>query len=206
MMDPKEAYSYQNYVAKIEKAKIRSVPKVEYSLGCNQYRDLPDNETTLMAYGFMENARNSSDNADFDNLLKRKTELSEDKVDLILHEISGRGNVNYRNLKSLYEDLLKIDNWRLQRPYPEKYLKDRVWSDLNKMEFLLWDQIRRELKDFSRDTAFPQKDLRESLLEFKLQDQKSKMLDMDDLEHSLAANPDGYNQQTGDLNRQKTMY
>jgi len=44
------------------------------------------------------------------------------------------------------------------------------------MELQIRDQIRRELKDFAKDIAFPAKDLRESLLEFKLQNQKANMM------------------------------
>ncbi len=76
------------------------------------------------------------------------------------------------------------------------------------MELQIRDQIRRELKDAAKDTAFPAKDLREGLLEFKLQNQKSQMMmDMNDvndvnqiggLEKEIG--PDGPQEQTGDLN------
>ena len=65
------------------------------------------------------------------------------------------------------------------------------------MELQLRSELRRELKDAAKDTAFPSKDLRESLLESKIQEQKSKMLDdMGGLEIGLDS-PQQY--QEGDL-------
>ncbi|VBB44964.1 hypothetical protein TRIP_B350131 [uncultured Desulfatiglans sp.] len=104
-------------------------------------------------------------------------ELSEDRVSLILGEIHGRETLKHDNLARLYDDLLKVRNWRLERPFPEYYQKDRIWSDLNRMEIQIREQIRRELKDAARDTSFPQKDLRESLIDFKLQSQKAQMME-----------------------------
>jgi len=95
---------------------------------------------------------------------------------LVLEEITGRERLREENLSDLYQDLLRIDNWRLERPIDQYYQKDKTWLDLNKMELQIRDQIRRELKDCARDTSFPQKDLRESLLDFKQQTQKAQMM------------------------------
>lgn len=111
------------------------------------------------------------------SLFGNKKELSQYKIDLILGDISARDRIRYDNLRSLYDDLLKIDNWRLKRDFPFNYATDKIWTDLNKMELQIRDQIRKELKDAAKDTAFPSKDLREGLLESKINEQKSKMLD-----------------------------
>ena len=54
------------------------------------------------------------------------------------------------------------------------------------------------MKDAAKDGAFPRKDLREALLEFKLQQQKANMLDLSSLEQTVeggAIEPEGsYNQ------------
>ncbi len=102
----------------------------------------------------------------------------------------------------LYEDLLKINNWRLERPFPDYYSKDRIWADLNRSELQIREQIRREMKDSARDMSFPQKDLRESLLEFKLQTHKNRLLE-GDLEMGLDGS---YLTQTGDINSKQTYY
>ena len=102
--------------------------------------------------------------------------MAEDRIDLILGELDSRDRLKYENLGRLYSDLLRVSSWRRELPFPDRYQRGRTWTQLNQMELSLRDQIRRELKDSVRDTAFPGKDLRESLLEFKLQNQKSQLL------------------------------
>lgn len=125
----------------------------------------------------MQSANNLGNAGGFDDFFTQKKELSEDKINLILGEISSRESLKNNDLKMLYEDLMKINNWRLERPFPDCYSKDRLWSDLNRSELQIRDQIRREMKDAARDAAFPQKDLRESLLDFKVQTQKNHLLE-----------------------------
>ncbi len=107
----------------------------------------------------------------------KKKELSEDRVNLVLEEITGRERLREENVLDLYQDLMRVDNWRLEIPFDQYYQKDRTWSDLNKMELQIRDQIRRELKDCARDTSFPQKELRESLLYFKQKTQKARIME-----------------------------
>lgn len=209
MIAPKEAYSYQNYIANIEGATLKVVSTTMPTAACRPDWNESFNLADSTAKSFMQRVKEADYRDGFEDFSNHKLELKEDKIELILKEIAPRDDLKYRNLISLYDDLLKISNWRLERPYPDKYIKDRIWSDLNKMEFLLREQIRKELKDFSHDTSFCQKDLRESLLEFKIQNQKSRMLDASDLEFEIQKDtiePDGYNNQTGDLYRKQTMY
>ncbi len=155
-----------------------------------------------IANSFIENADNSQSKTDIEDFFEQKVELSKDRINLILTEINTRDTLKYDNLKRLYDDLFKIDRWRIERPFPENYCKDGIWNDLNRMELQIRDQIRRELKDSTRDTAFPQKDLRESLLEFKLKKQKADMIDST-LETELDSFSEG---ETGDTDaNQKTM-
>ena len=129
-----------------------------------------------MADAFREGVKTIQAGSDFSDLFNQKVELSDNRIELILGEIQARDHLGYNNLKRLYDDLFRVSTWRREIPYPQNYQKDRTWSDLNRMELQIRDQIRRELKDFARDTAFPVKDLRESLLEFKLQNQKANMM------------------------------
>lgn len=209
MTAPKEAYSYQNYIANFEGATLRVISKTLPPAVCYPLKNESYGMTEYAAKNFIQRVKDTDCKDDFEDFSNHKLELKEDKIELVLKEMATRDDIKYRNLKSLYDDLLTISNWRLERPYPDKYIKDRIWSDLNKMEFLLRDQIRKELKDFSRDTSFGQKDLRESLLEFKIQDHKSRMLDASDLEFEIEQDtiePYGYNNQKGDLYRSQTMY
>ena len=112
----------------------------------------------------------------FDDFFKQKVEHSQDRVDLILGEITGREQLKSDNLIRLYDDLLRVDQFRAQIPFPQKYQKDNAWSGLNDQELRLREQIRRELKESAKDLSFPNKDMRESLLEFKLRNAKSHMM------------------------------
>ena len=191
MVDQKEAYNYQIYMGKLDGAKLKVVPGIQY-LGA--YSSTPYS----VADHFMKNATDSHNNPDSDDFLKQKVELSEDRIGLILGEICAREGLRNDNLSHLYYDLLKVRNWRLERPYDANYMKDKTWMELTKLELQLSDQIRRELKDSAKDIAFPQKDLRQSLLEFKLQNRKATMLDIGDLEADVMG-PDGSYQPTGDM-------
>ena len=176
----KEAYRYENHLSQFDGAKLRVLPGLTYLREYNPSRNSPYTMTQAMAEAFMQPSSTGPKTDQIGDFFGQKKELSQDKIGLILGEISARDRIRYDNLKSLYDDLLRIDCWRLKRPYPQNYSTDKTWTDLNKMELQLRDQIRRELKDAAKDTAFPAKDLREGLLEFKLQDKKSEMMNQFD--------------------------
>jgi len=175
MMDQKEANYYQTYMPSLEGAKIRIVPN---SLNPITYHT-PKTSPYETGKVFIEAVNDPNNTPHLDDIFNQKKELSEDRLDLIFGEINFRETLKNENLAMLYDDLLTVRNWRMERPFPEYYLKDRTWSDFNHMELQIRDQIRRELKDAARDASFPQKDLRESLLEFKLQSQKAQMMEGD---------------------------
>ena len=180
-MDAKEAYRYVGYFKNQHCAKIKTLPTMPAIIN----PILPDNHYSK-ASKFMDLSEDKGVSGDFDDFFNQKKELGRDKVNLILDGIYQRETIKYNNLKLLYEDLLRINNWRLERPYPDNYKKDRLWSDLNRSELQIRDQIRREMKDAARDMAFTEKDLRESLLEFKVQAQKNNMF-----ESGMEIEPDG---------------
>ena len=198
MMDQKEAYVYTNYIQKLQGAKINVLPGMQYIIDNTP----PANSPYFTAATFMESANNLGNDAVVGDFFSQKKELSEDRINLVLGEIYSRETLRNDNLKLLYEDLLKINNWRLERTFPDYYIKDRIWSDLNRSELQIREQIRREMKDAVRDMAFPQKDLRESLLEFKLQTHKNQLLE-GDLEMEL----DGSHQtEKGDIYPHQSTY
>ncbi len=200
------SYPYKNYIQDIEKANIIPVTRVEH-ITCF----IPGNRTFYVsqtASSFIEEAEKNQSMDIIEDFAGHKLEQKKDRTDLILREIYERYYTRCGNLKSLYDDLLQVSNWRLERPFPDMYAKDRTWSELNRMEFVLREQVRRERKDFSKDTSFMSRDLRESLLEFKLQNRKNQMLDMGGLEHEIkefAADYEGFNNNEGDSNQEKTM-
>jgi len=188
----KEAYDYHNYMSSLEGATLSvKNPASTYIL-----KNITPYQTAYhLAESFKEGVKSRENSSDFDDLFSQKLELSDDKIKLILAEIEARSALKYDNLKRLYQDLSRVENWRLSIPYPMNEAKDRTWADLNKSELQIWDSIRRELKDSHRDLSFPTKDLRESLLEFKLQKQKSDL--MGGLDEMLE--PDGYKPMERDM-------
>jgi hypothetical protein len=200
IFDQKEAYDYQKYVPNLSGARLKVVSRTA------SYKPQKPTSYTVpqaMADSFMEGVRSIQKAPDFDDMFIQKVDLAEDRTNLILGEIRGRDYLRYDNLARLYDDLLKVNIWRLEIPFPENYQKGRAWNDLNKMELQLRDQIRRELKDFAKDTAFPAKDLRESLLEFKLHNLKVTMMGgLDDV-----IEPDGLKTTERDMHyTQKQIY
>ena len=198
MIDHKEANYYQNYIPALGGAKLKILPGMQNCLVVNPTANTSDKT----AESFIETICVPQNQSYFDDFFTQKKELSEDRVNLIMGEIHGRETLKNDNLGRLYGDLLRVSNWRLERPLPEYYKKDKIWSDLNKIELQIRDQIRRELKDAARDTSFPQKDLRESLIDFKLQSQKAQIM-----EGGLEMSLEGSNQpETGDTYHNQTPY
>ena len=195
-MDQKEAYRYTNYIRNLHGSTLKIVPVMPFQIAYTR----PQRSPYAMAASFMESASTIKNTDGFSDFFAQKKELKEDRVNLVMDEIYLREGIKCDNLTLLYEDLLRIDNWRLERPFPENYNIDRIWSDLNRSELQIREQIRREMKDSARDTAFPQKDLRESLLEFKVQNQKNQMMEGDlemGLDSTYQTEPGGINPQEG---------
>ena len=190
-MDYNEANYYKNYLPDLRGAKISVVPGILPIISQKPLNITPYE----MAEQFIETVNDSQDKAYLEDFFNQKKELSDDRVNLVLGEIHIRETLKNNNLAGLYDDLLRVSNWRHDRPFPDYFKKDKIWSDLNRMELQIREQIRRELKDAARDTSFPQKDLRESLLDFKLQSQKAHML-QGGLEMSLEGS---YQPEKGDL-------
>jgi hypothetical protein len=166
------------YQTSLEGAIIRHVPIVPYtpvtdkSWGFLYEKPAP----CIRAQAFMDSVQKSTENFTIDDIFHQKLSLAEDRTSLILNEILEKDVIHKSNLSSLYEELFMIDQWRAQRSFPENYLKDKTWMELNKMELQIRDQIRREIKDSMRTRSFNEKDLREALLDFKNQNQKSQIM------------------------------
>ena len=166
------------YQVSLEGARIRPVPITPYmpvaDKACGFQHE--DSTTYLRAQAFMDSAQKSTENFTIDDIFHQKLSLAEDRTSLILNEILEKNAIHKSNLSSLYEELFMIDQWRSQRSFPESYQKDKTWMEFNKMELQIRDQIRREIKDSIRARSFNEKDLREALLDFKKQNQKSQIM------------------------------
>ncbi|MBD3377965.1 hypothetical protein GF406_23250 [candidate division KSB1 bacterium] len=162
----------------LQDASISSVPWQQYAVAHD-----PHNATGYtigdIARGFMETFQEAQKSADEVDLISGKAELSTDKIDLILGDIQARDQLTYANLQRLYDDLARIGSLRLEMSTHPDYLPDKTKLDLHKMEMQAHDLIRRELKDASRELGFAHKELRESLLEAKLQGMKTALMNDD---------------------------
>ena len=175
----KKQYLYDNYFSSFNGAKIKPLPAVAYHpivtidpVGhesyCTQKR---------WAESFVDTVNSATGSSSIDDIFNQKLSLTQDRNYLIINEIIEKDDLHKQNLARLYDDIFMVEQWRIQRPHPENYLKDKTWMDFNKMELGLRDQIRRELKDSIKSISFNEKDLRESLLDFKKQSQKNQMMD-----------------------------
>jgi len=169
MNHQKEAYGYENYVGKLTGGKIKEVrmPYV-FVTPTLQYSPSPFlDENTLTA---------QSEAVSSDDFLGMKVDMAKDKISLITGQINARRGLSYDIIGRIYDDLFLVEKLRTGLPFPDKYQCGKPWSDLNSFELQLKSEIRRELRESSKDTAFPEKDLRDSVLDFKVQKSKSDML------------------------------
>jgi len=192
----KEKYLYDNHFTTLSGAKINEVSFVGYSLvPVNELHIIESNcPQKNIADTFINSVQSATGFSGIDDIFEQKLKLTEDRNYLIINEIMEKDSLHKQNLASLYHDIFMVEKWRTQRSYPESYQKDKTWMEFNKMELSLRDQIRRELKDSIQSISFNEKDLRESLLDFKKQSQKNQMMGsmFGDITHDLQPN-EGYN-------------
>jgi len=162
----KEAYDYSNYIGNLEGAKVRIIP------GERPYmKVIPGRFERIFD-------ETGTDTADFPAIKKAKYR---DKVDLVLDELSRREHIKYDNLMRIYGDLLDVYCAKVQLDPTHFYTKSKAWLDLFNQELNLKKQIRSELRDMYKDTTTASKELRESLLEYKVQAQNYKLFSIEDV-------------------------
>ena len=172
-----EAYLYSKHTEMFNPkgATIRVIPDYTRLSLYQPGQQYTPSET--LACSFMDAAKSADVSMDIDDIFKTKIGHSEDRIDLILGQLKERDRLKYDNLARIYDDLFRVDQFRAEIPHPQNYLKDSAWSGLNDNELKLREQIRRELTSSSQDMAFLSNDLRNSLLEFKLQNSKQAMFE-----------------------------
>ena len=162
----KEAYDYSGYIGNLDGAQVRIIP------GERPYvRSYPTRFERILD-------PTETDSADFPAIKKAKYR---DKVDLVLDELSRREFIKYDNLMRIYGDLLNVYELKFQLDPTHFYTKSKTWLDLFNQELNLKKQIRSELRDMYKDTMQASKELRESLLEYKVSAQKYKLFSIEDV-------------------------
>ena len=122
-------------------------------------------------------------------------EVTKDKMSLIRGQIEARQGISYDILSRIYDDIFTVEKLRTGLPFPARYEQGKSWSDLNKHELDLRVEVRKEMKEVLKDNSFSTKDLRDSILEYKVQSMESKLMS-GGLEDTIE--PDGSYQQQGD--------
>ena len=166
----KERYHYQNYIGNFAGAKVKVLPTAFY-----------ETATYTPSASALDILNEPPGKVEIDDFMALKVGKYRDKVDLIMDELSKRERVKYDNLCSIHDDLLNVYEAKIQLDPSHFYTKSQHWRDLFSQELNLKKQIRSELRDMYRDTQRTGTDLRDSLLEYKIQSQKFKMFSIEDV-------------------------
>jgi hypothetical protein len=165
----KERYHYNNYIGKLEGARVHVLPTECY---------------VKKAYTPFASAldilNEPPGKVSMDDFMSLKVGKYRDKVDLILDELGRRDEIKRKNLYSIHDDLMGVYEAKFQLDPSHFYEKSPTWSNLFSQELSLKQQIRSELRDMYRDTQRSATDLRDSLLEHKIQNQKMNMFSIED--------------------------
>jgi hypothetical protein len=173
-----DKYLYDNFISSFSGATINPVPQTVYNpiTATDPIVSQTVCAPQRWAENFIDTVNSATGSDSIDDLFQQKLSLTHNRTQLILREILNKDAIHKENLNSLYQDLFTVEKLEHERPFPENYARDKTWMDLNKLKLNLRDQIRRELKDAIRSISFNEKDLRESLLEFKKQSNKSQLM------------------------------
>lgn len=177
MNDTAYAYSYPD-MHDLNDACVTIMPILENVHPCNVKGHYGWHEN--LSASFINDVKSEADSDFLDDLFRSKVVQSQDRIGLILEQVKQRQKLASYNIKSIYDDLFRVEQFRSQIPYPQNYNCDSAWSGLNDSELKLRQELRHELNTVAKDMAFLSNDLRNSLLEFKLQNSKSGMMNLNE--------------------------
>jgi hypothetical protein len=114
-----------------------------------------------------------------------KKESARTKISLILGWLRERRHTFRQNLRNCYASLLRIGNLRIQLPFDKTYYKGREWSDLNKMELQVIEQINRERSELFRDCSPFVRDLIQALCEYQAEKSKDAAFNLGSIDELI---------------------
>ncbi len=129
-----------------------------------------------MADSFLERVLGDASERREIDFSSEKTVRSRDRINLILESIADQEMVKYRNLTSLYRDLLTVDKMIVERPILPQYQDDSIFFKLNGDKLRLYDSIRKQLSETAKANSFMTKELIEALLDYKKQTTKTRLM------------------------------
>ena len=112
---------------------------------------------------------------DIDDLFQDRLGLIRSKIELILLQLEQRKNINQENLYRIGQDSCQVQNLIFQMGY-RAYRMDRDRLSLEKMKFDLEAQKRTEETCYFRDTGLLNKDLKDALIQYLGEVQKSAFI------------------------------
>jgi hypothetical protein len=112
---------------------------------------------------------------DLDDLFQDRLGLIRSKIELILLQLEQRKNINQENLYRIDKDSCQVQNLIFQMGY-RAYRMDRDRVSLEKMKFDLEAQKRMEETSYFRDTGLLNKDLKDALIQYLGEVQKSAFI------------------------------
>jgi hypothetical protein len=112
---------------------------------------------------------------DLDDLFQDRLGLIRSKIELILLQLDQRKDINQENLYRIDLDSCQVQNLIFQMGY-RAYRMDRDRLSLEKMKFDLEAQKRMEETSYFRDTGLLNKDLKDALIQYLGEVQKSAFI------------------------------
>ena len=152
------------------------------TIGLISYFADPYMHAVQSADHYLRGIEDEDESTSIDDLFTFKIAQSRERARLILGDVYRRKKVNERIIESLTHDLVRINNWRLEIPFPKNYYKDQTWLDLNKMEMQIRNEIRAEKSNLFRDTAPLMQELRDALMVNLAEQKNAEAFDVSDLE------------------------
>jgi hypothetical protein len=121
------------------------------------------------------NSKKSFLGGDIDELFQDRLGLIRSKIELILLQLDQRKKINEENLYRMDQDSCQVQNLIFQMGY-RVYRIDRDRLSLEKMKFDLEAQKRMEETSYFRDTGLLNQDLKDALIQYLGEVQKSAFI------------------------------
>jgi hypothetical protein len=112
---------------------------------------------------------------EIDDLFQDRLGLIRSKIELILLQLEQRKNINQENLYRIDQDSCKVQNLIFEMGY-RAYRMDRDRLSLERIKFDLESQRRMEETSYFRDTGLLNKDLKDALIQYLGEVQKSAFI------------------------------
>ena len=132
----------------------------------------------LQTIGQKETKKDSQTES-IDELFKDRLGLIRSKIELILLQLEERKQINHEILYQIDKDSCKAQTLIFEMGY-RGYRMDRERLTLEKVKFDLESQKRLEEVSYFRDTGLLNKDLKDTLIQYLSEVQKSKILELEE--------------------------